>query len=540
MSSSIVQPTEEEVEAITATAGLQGDALKNRAAQVKMQQILANYRLTPATLMTKLNDWFIPSKWVQYLSMEIAQCISRGSCGLLISAPPRHGKSELSTVGTPLWTLENFPWKNVVIATYGEELSTDFSLKVRDGIQNNQHLLNVRLRKDAQRLSNFLTTRGGGLKAVGLGGAITGRGADVLIIDDYIKQAKEAMSASYLEDLWTWFSTVARTRLEPGGVIIILATRWVANDLHGRIMANQKLTGRSFYKYIQLPALATEDNDVLGRRFGEPLFPERYSQADLHAIRDEVGARWFEAMFQQNPQGNDTATTNPDWLKPMTREEFQDWVALRRNKAGRLTVGRSWDFASTKNAGDFTSGPRCFYDPMEDIYVIEDMIRGQYSSNKVESVFQNSLKEDRKHWSNFKVGMEQEPGSSGAYAVRHFQKLASEASPGILLHETRASGGPGKLLNAQPFLAACEAGKVYIVQGPWTPAFIEEFTLFPEGAHDDQIDAVSHTYKMLTGKKGISSTWGRSAAARQAASTIKSRAPSSQRTSVGATFGRRY
>src|SRR3990167_3247795 len=483
--------------------------------------VLHNWRLTPATLMAHLDPNWIPAKWLQYLSLKIAIAVAKGNCGLLISAPPRHGKSQLSTIATPLWVLENFPDRNVIVSTYGEELSTDFTRQVRDLIQQNQSELKVRLRQDARRVNNLLTTEGGGLKAVGLRGAITGRGADVFVLDDYIKEPKEAMSPTYLEDLWTWYLTVARTRLEPGAVVIILATRWVANDLHGRIIKRQKETGRNFFEYVELPAIAMEgEEDPIGRAPGEVLFPERYNQEAIYDIRTELGTRWFTAMFQQRPQDDETRVLNPDWFKKIDADEFKnrytDMLAL---DGGSLQWIRAWDFASTKEAGDYTSGALCLWNKATDEFFIRNIARGQWSSFKVEEQFVACSAQDRamaeKDHVSYKIAMEQEPGSSGAFAVNHFRKLLVEARIINRLVESRAT--TSKLLNAQPIIAAAEAGKVYVVcdysdkkvvRG-WGREFYDELETFPEGAHDDQVDSVSLAYKLLTGKQFIKPTFGR-------------------------------
>ena len=507
-------------------------------------------------MMAHLNPWWIPGKWLQYLSLEIARAVARGSCGLLISAPPRHGKSKLSTVATPIWALENFPTKNIIVATYGEDLSTDFSREIRDTIEQNQHQLNVRLRSDTKRVQNFLTTEGGGLKAVGLRGAITGRGADILVIDDYIKEPKEAMSPTYLEDLWTWWTTVARTRLEPGAVVIILATRWVADDLHGRIMRQQKLTGRTFFKYINLPAVYEptlyvddlespldaegrhlkkkvpdlEARDVIGRKYGDILFPERYDHQSIADIRQDVPNRWFEAMFQQNPLSDENVTVNLRWFRKITRKEFlrriEDW-----EKAGHeLKWGRGWDMASTKEAGDFTAGPRCLYHKASGDLYIESMKRGQWSAATAELEFVKAVEEDFNLDPDFKIGMEQEPGSSGKYSVRSFERLARNGVEGTAFKGVKGSSvkefpaTTSKLLRAATFLAALEHSHVYIVvddeqdllvddkndlRTVWVREFFEEAELFPEAPHDDQMDGVVITYQLLSGKLSLKASIGR-------------------------------
>jgi predicted phage terminase large subunit-like protein len=505
-------------------------------ADAQAAALLANWKMTPATMYARLDSSWIAAKWLQYLSFKIAQAIQRGNCGLLLSAPPRHGKSKLSTIATPLWVLEHFPHKQVVVSTYGEELSTDFSREIRDLISQNQNELSIRLRQDTRRVTNFMTLEGGGVKAVGLRGAITGRGADVFILDDYIKEPKEAMSPTYLEDLWTWYRTVARTRLEPGAVVIILATRWVKNDIHGRIMEAQRKTGRRFFEYIEMPAIFEafmddprglvdergdplqvpdlQATDMIGRHHGEVLFPQRFTTESVYDLKTDLGSRWFSAMFQQNPLGDENAIINTSWFKKVSLAEFDRRVADMLAARQRIVWSRYWDMASVDEAGDFTSGALCLYNKETEEFYIRHLNRGQFSPARAELEFAKCVLQDASLEGLVKTGMEQEPGSSGKYSIRHFEGIGRETLPGFNLAEFPATNS--KVLNAQPMLAAAENGKVFYVDdgqdgAVWNNDFFSEAEVFPEGAHDDTIDSISGSYKLATGKKGITASIGRAA-----------------------------
>lgn len=533
--------------AAKAEQGIRSGSLSN----AQLAQLASNYKLTPATLMAECTDWWTPALWLQYLGAEIASLIARGGGGLLVSAPPRHGKSKLVTVATPLWTLENFPNKNVIVATYGEDLSTDFTREVKDIIKANQHKLSIKIRRDVDRAANFLTQEGGGLKAVGLRGTITGRGADVLIIDDYIKEPKEALNHAYLESLKTWFATVARTRLEPGAVVIIVATRWVPNDLHGHIERLEARRHRKFYKIIKLKAISGKQDldadptgqtwvedpsypDLIGRPPGTPLFPERYNREALLDIIDELGARWFEAMFQQNPMADGVNVTNPDNLNIFSRAEFEALVASSTRRDTRFKFLRSWDFAGTKDAGDFTCGMDVCYDKMTENLYLLGAEHGQFSAAKVQELFEKRAKEEKEGGDpdQYEVVIEQESGSAGIFAAQKFIDLA----PTRRVRVVKATAEGSKLLKAQPFLAAVEKKKVYIVvpnvddysKQPWAQKFIDEYTAFPEGAHDDMMDAASNAYNDATGKKFKGGSFGRGEGAKAAQETLKGKREGSQ------------
>lgn len=526
----------------------------------QISQLVNNYKLTPTTLFAELNDWWIPAYWLQYLGAEIASAISRGGCGLLISAPPRHGKSKLITVATPLWTLENFPNKNVIVATYGEDLSTDFTRETKDLIKANPDRLSIRIRRDVDRAQNFVTPQGGGLKAVGLRGTITGRGADVLIIDDYIKEPKEALSFNYLESLKTWYQTVSRTRLEPNAVVIIVATRWVTNDLHGYIerLERDRPKGRKhFYKIIKLQAISGtfdrkakvwvegKEPDLLGRPPGTPLFAARYGLEGLEDIRYELGDRWFEAMFQQNPTSENSAVTDWNNIKFMNRKDYEQTVLMRRaENPARYKHRRGWDLASTKNAGDYTVGGLAMWDKLDDIFYIENIRRGQWAAAKVEEIFQYYAAPEGGDDNDVEYIIEQEPGSSGKYTVNHFAGLAPNRRVRFVNSATEGS----KLLKAQPFLAACGRGQVVLVVDdvtdlqltPWVREFQDEFEVFPEGGHDDIMDSISTAYNDATGRKAMAGAFGRGTRSKEAQERFKQGEPLSENLPVRSkvTFGR--
>lgn len=457
-------------------------------ARQRLNEITSQYKLTPATLAHKLNPSWIPAAHLKYISAKIAHAVAKGDGRLIISAPPRHGKSELVTTNVPIWALEHFPDKEIVLTTYGAELSTDFGRKVRDICINNEHLLNLRVRQDASKASNWSTHAGGSMRSIGLGGAITGRGADVLIIDDYIKEVKEALSPAHHNYLWDWFCSVALTRIEPRGSIIIIATRWHHNDLIGRILKHKEIAG--LWDYIQIPALAME-NDVLGRHVGEPLFPERY---DLNALVERqitLGTYWFNAMYQQDPRDESAKLTNVDWL------QYVDSIA----NADRCRYVRVWDFASTAGAGDYTVGTLAALDDQTEHMTLCNIIRKQISANSIQETVRKTALADGH---NTIIYIEQEPGASGKLLFEHYK---NNVLPEFTVMPIPAT--ENKVVRAQPFLAACEAGKVSLLRGAWNELFAKEFEDFPDGDNDDQVDTAANAYERLSRRRSKAGTFGR-------------------------------
>jgi len=468
----------------------------SRSDEYALQKLLQNYKLTPMTLAMKLNPAIIPARHLMYISTKVATAIAQGRGRIIISLPPRHGKTELVTKNTPIWCLENYGKKNVILCSYGGELSSDFGRYTRDLIKNNESLLNLRIRSDAERVNNWLTDQGGAMFSVGLGGPITGRGADVLIIDDYLKEIKEAMSQVTRDYIWDWFLTTSRTRIEPGGTIIIIATRWHHDDLIGRLLkADQKREAAGkpkIWTNIVIPAIA-EKNDVLGRPIGSALFPERYPIEDLLELKDELGSFFFNALYQQRPENDAGQLTNKEWLR---------YIPGAIDLTG-FKIARVWDLAATEDGGDYAVGSLIAHHKGRDMTVILDVVRGQWGPLGIETVVAKTAKEDGK---DIPIYIEQEPGSSGKLLVHNYSTTTLK---GYTVVGVPASPKTNKTMRAQPFLAAVEAHKVFLMRAPWNSAFEDEYDDFPGGDHDDQVDTCAIGYTTLTGKSFKKVAWAR-------------------------------
>jgi len=456
--------------------------------QETISRIAGNWRLTPATFAQKVSKGaWIPAPWLTYASTRIAHGVARGGARIIISAPPRHGKTELVSVNTSAWLLENFPNKNVILAGYGSDLVEQSARRVRNIFWENTDILRCRVPRETSQVSAFMTSQNGYMFSVGLGGAITGRGANILLIDDYIKEIKEALSPTARDYNWNWFVTTAMTRLEPGASVIIIATRWHSDDLIGRILKNHP----DKWENICLPALAME-NDFLGRSVGEALFPERYPATYLEDQRELLGSIFFHALYQQGPVDEILKLANSSWLK-VTQEL----------PAGNFSWARVWDLAATEEGGDYTVGSLIGYAKDTGATVITNIVRKQISPMEVESTVKSTADIDG---TDVTVCIEQEPGSSGKNLVQHYATNVLPEFRVVAIPSVKA-----KVVRAQPMLAAAEYGKVYLLNTTgrpeipeWIAVFCSEFDEFPTGMHDDQIDTAAAGYTFLYGRKTMS------------------------------------
>jgi predicted phage terminase large subunit-like protein len=235
---------------------------------------------------------------IQAISRAIRDTLTgRSEPILLIEAPPRHGKSELVSKFLPPWYLGVWPERRVMLAAYEATFARSWGRKARTVFQEAAApIFGRRLAEDNHAADDWSTTAGGGMTTAGVGGPMTGRGANLLIIDDPVKNAEEALSKTTRDNHWDWWQSTASTRLEPGGVVIGIMTRWHEDDIFGRLMR----TSGSEIRRLTLPALA-EHGDPIGRKPGEALWPERYSREKLEAMRAGRSEYWWRAMFQQRP-----------------------------------------------------------------------------------------------------------------------------------------------------------------------------------------------------------------------------------------------
>lgn len=283
--------------------------------------------------------------------------------------------------------------------------------------------------------------------------------------------SEEANSQTYRDKTWEWWTSTAYTRLEPGGVAVVVETRWHEDDLGGRLLREMEQGGER-WRSICLPALA-EANDPLGRQPGEALWPERYDVKALAGIKQAVGSRVWASLYQQSPLPPGGVLFNREWFPVV------DAVPADAHSA------RYWDMAATEarvgSDPDWTAG--CLMAEQEGIYYIVDIRRVRERPRGVEHLIRQTAELDG---TGVDLWIEQEPGASGVNTIDHYSR---EVLKGFAVRGQRATGS--KVERANPLSAAAEAGNVRLVRGAWINIFLDELQSFPLGAHDDQVDAAS-------------------------------------------------
>ena len=260
--------------------------------------------------------------WHHRVLCDALERVEKGECKrLMVFMPPRHGKSEIISVQFPAWLIGRNKDRNIIEASYSSDLSTDFGRQARNIIASNTYrnvFAGVELSEDSKAKGKWNTNGRGAYNAAGVGGAVTGKGADFLIIDDPVKNRQDADSVTIRETAWSWYRSTARTRLSPNGAIILVMTRWHDDDLAARILANDT---ESRWEVISFPAIATEDEEH--RKKGEPLWPEHFTAQNLDEIRNDLGSYEWSALYQQEPIDEQSALFKREFFRPTTFEEVR-------------------------------------------------------------------------------------------------------------------------------------------------------------------------------------------------------------------------
>jgi len=254
---------------------------------------------------------------VNWHHREIANALEKVESGeikrLIIEMPPRHGKSQLASIYFPAWYLGRNPDKEIITASYSGDLAKDFGSKTRDVVNSNRYkdIFDVSLKQDSKAKDKWTTNSGGSYTSVGRGGATTGRGANIFLIDDPVKDREEAESITIREKTWGWYTSVVNTRLEKNGAIVIIMTRWHTDDLVSRVLDKSEETGED-WTIVSFPAIAEEDEKY--RKKGEPLWSAKKDLDELDVIKALNIYDWF-ALYQQVPIAAEIQEFKQDWFK---------------------------------------------------------------------------------------------------------------------------------------------------------------------------------------------------------------------------------
>jgi predicted phage terminase large subunit-like protein len=404
---------------------------------------------------------------------EAFERVARGECKrLIINMPPRHTKSEFASYLLPAWFLGKYPGKKVIQTSHTAELAVGFGRKVRNLVDSEAYkkiFPELALQADSKAAGRWNTSKGGDYFAIGVGGAVTGKGADILIIDDPHSEQEAALAQvnpEIYDKVYEWYTSGPRQRLQPGGSIVIVMTRWSLRDLTGQVIKSSASRGGDEWEVIEFPAILPS---------GNPLWPEFWSIDELEKLHTELPNGKWMAQYQQQPTSDSSAIIKREWWKkwPSEHPPQCDYIL------------QTWDTAFEKNTrADYSACTTwgIFYNDEDD--------------GQANIILLNAFKE-RMEWIELKKT-----------AFEHYKDwepdnilIEKKASGAPLIYEFRAMGipamefSPGKgqdkisRLNAVSDLIA--SGKVWVPDTRWAEELVDEIASFPSGEHDDLVDATT-------------------------------------------------
>tara|TARA_R100001530_G_scaffold14538_1_gene13071 strand:+ start:23 stop:1498 length:1476 start_codon:yes stop_codon:yes gene_type:complete len=418
------------------------------------------------------------SRWGhhQLIANEFTNISNNSRGRLIVNMPPRHTKSEFASVYFPAWMMGRNPKMKLMQVSHNTELATRFGSKVRNLLASpeySQIFGDVRLREDAKAKGKWETNHGGEYFAAGVGGAITGRGADLLIIDDPHTE-QDSLSEGAMERAYDWYTSGPRQRLQPGGSIVLVMTRWAEDDLTGRLIKAQKEPKADRWKQISFPAIMPS---------GDPVWPEYWSFEELEKVKASLTIRNWSAQYMQEPTSEEGAIIKRDW-----------WQVWKEGLPTLKHVIQSYDTAfSKKETADYSAITTWgIFKPFEDepeAIILLDAVRGKWDFPELKVVALDQYK----YWEPESVVIEQK--ATGQPLTQEFRRM------GIPVIDFVPSKGKDKHTRVNACAPMFESGQVFYPEGErFAYEVIEECAAFPHGANDDYVD--STTQAMLRYRQG--------------------------------------
>ena len=425
---------------------------------------------------------FINGRHHKVMARKFEEIASGKIKRLIVNMPPRHTKSEFASYLLPAWFLGKYPDKKVIQTSNTADLAVGFGRKVRNLVGSEQYskiFPNVNLRQDSKAAGRWSTNKDGEYFAIGVGGTVTGKGADLLIIDDPHSEQEAALAAgdaSVFDKVYEWYTSGPRQRLQPGGSIVVVMTRWAKRDLTGRILQSSiEKDGNDEWEVIDFPAILPSD---------KPLWPEFWSLEELEALRSELPVSKWNAQYQQSPTSEQGAIVKREWWKewkgddpPKCEFVIQSWdTAFLKTERADYSACTTWGvFYINENAND------------ANIILLDSFKRRMEFPELKEKAFNHY-----KQWEPDAFVVEAK--ASGAPLIFELRAM------GIPVQEFTPSRGNDKMVRINSVSDLFASGKVWAPPTRWADELIEEMASFPNAENDDLVD--SATQALIRFRKG--------------------------------------
>ena len=418
-------------------------------------------------------DGFIEGTHHRIIAEKLERIASGDLKRLIVNMPPRHSKSEFASYLMPSWFLGRNPKLKIIQATMNTELAVRFGRKVRDLIADpiyKEIFPDTDLKQDSQAAGRWETSVGGEYFAAGVGAAMTGRGADLLIIDDPHSE-QDALSASAYDNAYEWYTSGPRQRLQPGGTIIIVQTRWSKKDITGRLLAAQaKDVMADQWEVVEFPAIMPS---------GDPLWPEFWQKEELLKVKASLSVGKWNAQWQQNPTSEATAVIKRDWWREWEEDDIPDLDYVIQSYDTAYSKRETADYSAITTWGVFQ--PQRNGDQH---LILMDAKKGRWNFPELKEV----ALEENEYWEPDLILIEAKAsGQSLADEMRLMNLPVATFSPG-----RRKGGNLDKTTRMHIVSPIFESGKVWYPEGEkFADEVIEEVASFPNGDHDDFCDSMT-------------------------------------------------
>ena len=426
---------------------------------------------------------FIPGRHHAKMAAAFEE-VANGTCKrLIINMPPRHTKSEFASYLLPAWFLGKFPQKKIIETAHTAELAVGFGRKVRNLVDSDVYksiFPGVGLQSDSKAAGRWATNYGGDYFAIGVGGAVTGKGADILIIDDPHSEQEATIAQTNPEvydKVYEWYTSGPRQRLQPGGAIVIVMTRWSKRDLTGQVLKSAAARDGEEWKVIEFPAILPS---------GNPLWPEFWPLPQLEALRNELPVGKWQAQYQQAPTSDVNAIIKREWWKLWEDDEppYCDFTI------------QSWDTAFLKTQrSDYSACTTWGVFYRDDDAGISQANIILLNAIKKRMEFPELKQRAYEEW------REWEPDALIVEAKASGTPLLFELrSMGIPVQEYTPSKGNDKIARLNAVSDIFASGRVWVPGTRWADELVEEVASFPSGEHDDLVDSM--TQALLRFRRG--------------------------------------
>lgn len=442
--------------------------LKLRLAQIERQEKAQKNFLD---FVKEVWPEFIAGRHHKIIAKKFEQIRDGTLKRLIINMPPRHTKSEFGSYLLPAWLMGQRPSLKIIQATHTAELAQRFGRKVRNLMDLAPYkgvFPDVELKADSKAAGRWDTNAGGEYFAAGVGGAMTGRGADLLIIDDPHSE-QDAYSEVALENCWEWYLGGPRSRLQPGGAVVLIMTRWSTKDLTGRLLnAMGKDVKGDKWEVVEFPAIFDQ-----GEPNERPLWPEYWKLEELQAVRASISVPKWQAMYQQNPTADEGAIIPREW-----------WRTWERDVPNLEYIIQSYDTAfSKKETADYSAITTwgVFY-PVEGEaahILLLDYKKGRWDFPELK----RQAYEEYKYWQPDTILVEAK--ATGMPLTQELRRM------GIPVVNYTPSRGQDKISRVHSVSPLFEAGFVWRPETMWAEELVEEVAAFPLGEHDDAVDSMT-------------------------------------------------